>query len=227
MKNVMDMLKSMMGEDKKDEAPQPAEEERKPLPEAAQEGREETAALAEDGQLTVKAEYIAEEAEAPAGPEPSAQKEILKACVLRHFDAHKFNYQVAEDTGKVFRATLGIRLSGQLNACRLIVVATASEIESVAVCPISAAEEHRAAVAEYMLRINYGLKLGAFELDFRDGEVRYKCTLSAMAGTPSPQDAERVIIMPVLMLEQFGEGLVRCMLGVGNPAEEAAKAGRK
>ena len=102
-----------------------------------------------------------------------------------------------------------------------------SDIESIAVSPINAAEEHRAAVAEYMLRVNYGLKLGAFELDFRDGEVRFKSTLSALEGRPSSVDVARVVSMPVIMMDQFGEGLVKCMLGVGNPAEEAEKTRKK
>ncbi len=225
MKNVMDALKSMMGEGKKSEAPE-ADREQK-APEAAPEAHEETAQMPEDGHLTVKAEYVAAEPETPAKAEPSAQKEVLKDCVLRQFAARRFNFQIEEDTDRVFRAILNIRLGGQLNACRLVVLATGSEIESVAVCPISTAEAYRAAVAEYILRVNCNLKLGGFVQDFNDGEVRYKCTLSAMVGRPSPQDTERVIIMPVLMMEQFGEGLVRCMMGVGNPAEEAEKTRRK
>lgn len=38
-------------------------------------------------------------------------------------------------------------------------------------------EEKRAGMAEFLTRANYGLWLGNFELDFRDGEVRYKTSL--------------------------------------------------
>lgn len=38
-------------------------------------------------------------------------------------------------------------------------------------------EKKRQAVAEFLTRANYGLWLGNFELDFRDGEVRYKTSL--------------------------------------------------
>jgi len=42
------------------------------------------------------------------------------------------------------------------------------------VLPVSAPANKLTDVAEYLHRANYGLVLGNFELDFRDGEVRYK-----------------------------------------------------
>jgi hypothetical protein len=38
-------------------------------------------------------------------------------------------------------------------------------------------EEKRRAVAEFLTRANYGLWLGNFEMDFHDGEIRYKTSL--------------------------------------------------
>jgi hypothetical protein len=38
-------------------------------------------------------------------------------------------------------------------------------------------DEKRAAMAEFLTRANYGLWVGNFELDFRDGEIRYKTSL--------------------------------------------------
>lgn len=38
-------------------------------------------------------------------------------------------------------------------------------------------EDRRSAVAELITRANYGLRIGNFEMDFRDGEIRYKASL--------------------------------------------------
>jgi hypothetical protein len=38
-------------------------------------------------------------------------------------------------------------------------------------------EDRRAAIAELITRANYGLRIGNFEMDFRDGELRYKASL--------------------------------------------------
>jgi hypothetical protein len=45
------------------------------------------------------------------------------------------------------------------------------------VCPFLVPEERRSEVSEFLTRANYGLAAGNFELDFADGEVRYKTAL--------------------------------------------------
>ena len=42
------------------------------------------------------------------------------------------------------------------------------------VFPVNVPEEHRTEVALFLTRANYGMILGNFEIDLRDGEVRYK-----------------------------------------------------
>ena len=56
-------------------------------------------------------------------------------------------------------------------------------------CPVKAPEEKRLAVAEFIARANYGMRIGNFELDFSDGEVRYKSSL----------DFEGVLLEPLLI----------------------------
>ena len=50
------------------------------------------------------------------------------------------------------------------------------------IAPVKAPEEVRAAVAEYITRANYGLRIGNFEMDYTDGEVRYKSSLDFEGG---------------------------------------------
>jgi hypothetical protein len=45
------------------------------------------------------------------------------------------------------------------------------------ICPLQVPEERRSEVAQFLTRANYGLAAGNFELDFDDGEVRYKTVL--------------------------------------------------
>jgi hypothetical protein len=47
------------------------------------------------------------------------------------------------------------------------------------ICPQRAPEQRRSEVAELLTRANYGLAAGNFELDFDDGEIRYKSVLHA------------------------------------------------
>ncbi len=57
---------------------------------------------------------------------------------------------------------------------------TFEETEQVAIysaIPINVPEERRLAAAELITRANYGLRLGNFELDFSDGELRFKTSI--------------------------------------------------
>ena len=51
------------------------------------------------------------------------------------------------------------------------------------VAPVRAPEVLRPAVAEFVTRANWGLLIGNFELDYEDGEIRYKTSLQ-LNGTP-------------------------------------------
>lgn len=54
------------------------------------------------------------------------------------------------------------------------------ELEQIYVYVIfseSVPADRRLAVAELLTRANYGLRIGNFEMDFNDGEVRYKASL--------------------------------------------------
>src|SRR5512134_1603120 len=61
--------------------------------------------------------------------------------------------------------------------CYAIVRVDLEEFLFYAVAPIKVPEDDRPAVAEYLTRANYGLRIGNFELDYADGEVRYKSSL--------------------------------------------------
>lgn len=45
------------------------------------------------------------------------------------------------------------------------------------ICPRMAPDATRAAVAEFLTRVNFGLIIGNFELDLDDGEIRYKTSI--------------------------------------------------
>jgi hypothetical protein len=55
-----------------------------------------------------------------------------------------------------------------------------------AVAATRAPEAARLRVAEFITRANYGLRIGNFELDFGDGEVRYKTSIDYSGTTLLP-----------------------------------------
>ena len=81
-----------------------------------------------------------------------------------------------------------------------------------------------AAVCEYLTRANYGLTIGNFELDHRDGEVRYKVSCNVREGLPGEDAVDDLIAMPVAMFNKYGNGFLAVNMGFSTPEDAAAQA---
>jgi hypothetical protein len=85
--------------------------------------------------------------------------------------------------------------------------------------PMKAPEQARPAVAEYLTRANYGLRLGSFEMDFSDGEVRYKNSLGFEGATLTPELIKHAIYPAVQTMDRYLPGLMAVIYGGKSPAE--------
>lgn len=90
-------------------------------------------------------------------------------------------------------------------------------------CPPFLVPEHRrSAVAEYITRANYGLRIGNFELDMRDGEIRYKASLD-FEGVGLCDQLIRTTLYPAVgTLDRYFPGLVSVSNDGADPAEVIA-----
>ena len=159
-----------------------------------------------------------------AGFQSSSQKNVLLRSVTAFLDSQKWRYQT--DNAKCI-CHFGMNLNCKVTNCQVLVQTQDDCIQAFAVCPMKASEANRLRVAEYISRANYGLKIGCFEMDFRDGEVRYHTILPCSAGTPQMADVGKVVALSFLMLDRFGDGLMNAMMGVGDPAADVAAAQAK
>lgn len=89
-----------------------------------------------------------------------------------------------------------------------------------AVAPIKAPEETRMAAAEFITRANYGLRIGNFEMDLGDGEVRYKSGLDFEGATLTPELIRNAMYAAVQTMDYYLPGLMSVIYG-GKPAAEA------
>jgi len=91
-----------------------------------------------------------------------------------------------------------------------------------AVAPVKVPEAARAEVAEFITRANYGLRIGNFEMDFRDGEVRYKSSLDFEGEPLTPALIKNAIYPAVHTMDRYLPGLMSVIYGGGSPAEAIA-----
>ena len=153
--------------------------------------------------------------------------EQIKNCIQNYLDKNEWYYTFDEED-IFFRA--GIKIDGKLSRCDLIIDIGKSFYLVYAKIALSADPNNINAVSEYLHRANFGLKLGSFELDHSDGEIRYKMYVDCGDDCdcmPSESVIRRSLEMPASMLEIYGDGLMRVLLGVATPEEAIEEAERK
>ena len=92
-----------------------------------------------------------------------------------------------------------------------------------AVAPIKVPEVTRAAVAEFITRANYGMRIGNFEMDFNDGEVRYKSALDFEGATLDDALIRNVLYPAVQTLDRYIPGIMAVAFGNREPATVIAE----
>jgi hypothetical protein len=88
-----------------------------------------------------------------------------------------------------------------------------------ALAPIKVPEETRHAVAEFITRANYGLYIGNFEMDFEDGEVRFKSSLDFEGEALSALYIRNTIYPAVHLMNRYLPGLLKVVYGGKEPLE--------
>jgi len=75
-------------------------------------------------------------------------------------------------------------------------------------------EDKRSDIAEFITRANYDLKLGNFQLDFRDGEFRFRVSLPTKHLTLSKDTLGYLTLLCVQTLEDYIDGVLKVCGGV-------------
>jgi hypothetical protein len=98
------------------------------------------------------------------------------------------------------------------------------QVVMYSVCPMTVPEGLRTAVAEFITRANYGLIIGNFELDYDDGEVRYKTSLDAENAPLSHELMQPLVYANVWTMDRYLPGLMAVIYGSTSPRDAVALA---
>ena len=84
-------------------------------------------------------------------------------------------------------------------------------------------EEKRLAVAEFQTRVNFGLFMGNFEMDFSDGELRYKTSIDVEDGVLTQEMIRKLVYSNVMMMDKYLPGIMSIIYAGTSPAEALAR----
>ena len=140
--------------------------------------------------------------------------EVVKKFLDGGFDGDKWNYEVHQEIA--FIGGIG-GLEGKITDLRFYIIVGDETVTCYHTAPIKAPLEQRAAISEFITRANYGLTNGNFEMDFSDGELRYKTTISQhdlLRNDAAAFRSMRVLMMlGPSMWQRYGDNLVALLFG--------------
>jgi hypothetical protein len=91
------------------------------------------------------------------------------------------------------------------------------------VCPVNAPESKRALISEFVTRANYGMIIGNFEMDWADGEIRYKTSIDVEGAQLTKLLVKQMVYANVMIMDRYLPGLMSVMYGSSTAVEEIAK----
>lgn len=90
------------------------------------------------------------------------------------------------------------------------------------VLPTQVEASRRMLIAELLTRINFGLKLGNFELDLADGEVRYKTSVMLENAAWENAVIRPVVFYNLSMMDRYWPALQALLNNTSSPQEALA-----
>ncbi len=129
------------------------------------------------------------------------------------FDAEKGRFQFILSTNKKLK---NISYIISVREDSYIVYATSP------IGPSADNPEEMARMAEFICRANFGLVNGNFELDFRDGEIRYKTYVNCDGIVPTEEIIRSSIFVIASMYKRYADGITDVLFKDITP-EEAIK----
>jgi len=97
--------------------------------------------------------------------------------------------------------------------CIARAVEEADQFIFYSIAPINVPEDKRQVMAEFITRANYGMRIGNFELDFSDGELRYKSSIDVEDDRLSSPLVKHMVYPNVLMMDKYLPGIMGILYG--------------
>jgi len=142
--------------------------------------------------------------------------ETAHQSLIQHMDTHEIHYRTDVD------AQLVSAVLGAPNGLFPVLARVTEDDRMLQVfghVPIRVPVGSRPSVAEAITRANYGLKLGRFEMDYSDGELRFYVAHLTSDGKLSDEVIERMIKTTVVMLDHYLPAFMSVIYGNESPEE--------
>jgi len=140
----------------------------------------------------------------------------LFSILIDYMEEEEWKYEILE--GETI-----IRFHFKGSAGRLLCYGEVDEEKSWLIfysyMPVNATPEKMTEVAEFVTRANRGMRIGNFELDFDDGEVRYKTSIDVEGGDLTSKMIDNLLRANLSTINRYFAGLMELIYGNQPPSE--------
>lgn len=149
-----------------------------------------------------------------------SDQQIFNALV-EFFEEDEWDFQWMEGA-----SVLSMGFSGKNGKWQCFAQAREAQQQFVfySVLPINVPPDKRQKVAELITRINYGMVIGNFELDFDDGEVRYKTSVDVEGAELTPPMIRQMVYANIIITDRYLSAVMRTIYSDITPLEAIAEA---
>jgi len=142
--------------------------------------------------------------------------ESMLDVVKQFFDEDEWHYDEIPD-----RDLLAVGYAGQNGSFTCVAQARDALYQFLFYCllPTKVPEDKRDDVAKFITLANYGMRIGNFELDYADGEVRYKTSIDVEDDRLSTALLRNAVYTAVLTMDRYQPGIMQVVYGNVEPEE--------
>jgi hypothetical protein len=154
--------------------------------------------------------------------ERTYSKEIAN-FINNYLSSYSGSFSFDENKG-LFRFSLGLK--GKLKSADYSIYVLDDDFIVYASSPIGADVENKAmmsTMSEFVCRANFGMAIGNFEFDHRDGEIRFKVDVCCDDITPSVEMLRKSICCAAAMLDRYSNGIIDVVLNDASAKEAVFK----
>lgn len=91
-------------------------------------------------------------------------------------------------------------------------------------CPVNVSARRRPAAAEYLMRANWGLNFGNFEMDWSDGQVSFRTSVTTHELNPSGDALSHLVYGNHSTMDRYLAGLLAVACGSASPSKAISEA---
>jgi len=149
------------------------------------------------------------------------EREQIIDAVRDWLDQDDWRYEFdAEET----LIRLNVTLNSKIKKAHIVFLFKEDCYTLYATAPINGDTDDLTELNKFIAMANYGLRNGNFELDFRDGEIRYKTFVNCDGLETLPEEIIKdSVLAACFTLDRYGDGLAALAMGFSDAETEIKK----